>query len=714
MFEPSRCRLRKRTSAAARDALMGLCLAILIVAVVFPLAGCQGADDAETASGQPSTGSAADNRESSDSKGAESTASKAAHGVASGKREANRLAEETSPYLLMHAHNPVDWFPWGEEAFAKARREGKMVFLSIGYSSCYWCHVMERESFLSREVADFLNEHFVSIKVDREERPDVDDIYMTALQLRGVPGGWPLSMFLTPEAKPFYGGTYFPQPRFLGLLKVIEENWRSQPEAIRRDADRLTRLLRKALVQSVSSDAQRQTPLDAQLLDNVQSALAETFDPTWGGFGYDERNPRMQKFPVPPRLMFLLRRAADNPAARKMLELTLDKMAAGGVWDHLGGGFHRYSTDRYWHIPHFEKMLYDNAQLATVYAEAFELTGNVEYRRVVESLLGFVLRDMTGPEGEFFAAIDAETDAEEGKFYRWDKNEVQSLLSDEEWKAFSEVYGFSAGPNFEHRYYVPLLDLPLSKVAVKRGLTYAELDEQLAPIRERLLESRGEREHPLIDTKVITAWNGLMIRGFADGGRTLDNQDYIAAASRAAQFVLDKLQTKDGRLLRTYRQGQAKFNGYLDDYAFMVDGLIALHRATGQQRWLTAAEELTNKQMELFWDEDSGGFFFTSHDHESLVARAKSPSDSVLPSGNSVAAGNLIYLAEALNKPEYLERARETISAFVGYLGEEDQAGGLPRMAMAVGNLLETDKRISGQQNADLEDGQAGVEDGGD
>ncbi len=667
--------------------------AILMLSASLP--GCQDAK-------QPVLEPAQSASESRSSEPVEQTAKSPQDGPAKVHRkhgEPNRLASETSPYLLMHAHNPVDWYPWGEEALAKARREGKLIFLSIGYSSCYWCHVMERESFLNEEVAKILNEHFVAIKVDREERPDVDEIYMQALHLRGRRGGWPLSIFLTPDAKPIDGGTYFPQANFLSILKDIDSVWQAKPENITSAAEQLTAGLRRALDQTASLRLAAKIPLEVKLLDNVQAALAEDFDPKWGGFGYSERESRMPKFPTPSRLLFLLRRAeTDNGTrgmlaieARRMLAVTLDKMAIGGIRDHLGGGFHRYSTDRFWHIPHFEKMLYDNGQLATVYAEAYALTGQEEYRLIVEQMLDFVLRDMTGEGGGFYAAIDAETDAEEGKYYRWNKEEISPPLTEAETLEFSAIYGFDGSPNFEQRYFVPLLERLLSATAAERETTLEQLESQLGPLRVKLLEKRRKREHPLIDTKVITAWNGLMIRGFADAGRVLQREDYVKAASRAAEFVLAKLRTDDGRLLRTFRSGEAKLNAYLDDYAFLVDGLIALHRATGAQRWLEEADALTQKQMELFWDDKAGGFYFTSHDHESLVARAKSPSDSVMPSGNAVAVGNLIYLGEHLKKSEYFERARKAIAAFSVYLAEEEDAGSVPRMAIALDSLLEVD-----------------------
>jgi uncharacterized protein YyaL (SSP411 family) len=620
------------------------------------------------------------------------------------RKQANRLARETSPYLLLHAHNPVDWFPWGEEALARARRENKVIFLSVGYSSCHWCHVMERESFLDGEIAQYLNDHFVCIKVDREERPDIDAIYMSALQIynqatgRGRGGGWPMSMFLTPDCKPFFGGTYFPArdgdrgnvTGFLTLIKRVHEHWSQQPARIREDAETLTRIVKAEL------DSRGQLPVeppDARLVDRVLDALESRFDPEWGGFGYSAAEPRRPKFPEPSNLLFLIDRlrSADVPAkeqqrARQMLEISLDRMAMGGIRDHVGGGFHRYSVDRFWHIPHFEKMLYDNGQLATVYTEAFLLTGRPDFRRVVEELLAFVERELTDSGGAFYAALDAESENEEGKFYRWEKSELDQLPAGAGRKLWEQWYGFDGEPNFEEKFHVPLLKRPWPEIVRAMGRSDEELEADLAPLRRELLAMRARRPRPLTDTKILTSWNGLMIRGFADASRGLNRPEYARAAERAANFVLKNLRNADGRLLRTYGQGQARLNAYLDDYAFFVDGLIALFRATGERQWLEAADDLTTRQIELYWDEARGGFFFTSDDHESLIARALDPVDGAEPSGNSVAAGNLLFLARELDKPAYREHARRTIQATAGILQSSPAAA--PRMAIALAESL--------------------------
>ncbi len=614
-------------------------------------------------------------------------------------KHTNRLAKETSPYLLLHAHNPVDWYPWGLEALAKAKKEKKLIFLSVGYSSCYWCHVMERESFMDEEIAKFLNEHFVCVKVDREERPDIDEIYMTSLQvynqLVGSPagGGWPMSMFLTPDAKPIGGGTYFP-PRtnkerglmgFIDVLKQISGSWEKDPENVAKQAAFITERVR---LQMRNRPPLAAGPLGASTLDDLQAALAEDFDPKYGGFRYSEDNPRIPKFPEPSNLEFLIDRVrrSGDPQAKKMLLATLEHMASGGIRDHLGGGFHRYSTDRYWRIPHFEKMLYDNAQLASVYAEAYGLTKREEFRRVVDELLQFVLRELTAEHGGFYSALDAETDGEEGRYYVWETEELKQILSQEEFKLFADVYGVSEGPNFEGRHAL-LLPRPLEESAKQLKLSPKQLEMKLEPIRKKLLAVRGKRKRPLRDTKILTSWNGLMIRGFADSGRILKEDRYIKAAAAAADFALNKLRGEDGRLKRTYAGGQAKLNAYLDDYAFLIDGLIALHRASGDRRWLDAAGGMMEKQIELFADENGGGFYFTSADHEALIARSHGPMDGARPSGNSVSAANLLYLAKTLNKPEYRKLANKTVQARAAVFSQAPSA--LPRMAIALAKLLD-------------------------
>jgi len=616
----------------------------------------------------------------------------------SDKKHTNRLVDESSPYLLMHAHNPVDWYPWGEEAFAKARKEDKVVFLSIGYSSCHWCHVMEEESFKDEEIAKYLNQHFICIKVDREERPDIDQIYMRAVVAINGRGGWPMSVFMTPAAEPFFGGSYFPAREgdrpgirgFLPLLGMIEEAWKDNREALERDGKTLAKHVKDYL------DGRRAAslvPLGKEILDNTVESLLGQFDQEHGGFGYSPAQPLQPKFPSPSNLDFLIYRLQhakgkieDSPEW-KMLISQLDHMAMGGIRDHLGGGFHRYSVDRYWWIPHFEKMLYDNGQLASVYSEAYKLTGDEEYKQVVEELLAFVQREMTGEEGGFYSALDADSEGEEGSFYRWEKEQLEKELGAKQYRLFASAYGINKDPNFDHDYYVPLMSRTRAELAASNKLSRQQLEEQLLPSREKLFELRAKRERPLTDDKILTSWNGLMIRGFADAGRLLEQPRYIESAEKAATFLLAKLSTPEGRLLRTYRGGEAKLNAYLVDYAFLVEGLIALHRATGKQKWLGEADRLMKIQLELYWDDVNGGFFFTSNDHESLLARGKDPIDGAQPAGNSVAVQNLVYLGRELDNKDYLERADRTIQSVSGILSTSPSAS--PRMVIAVAELLD-------------------------
>lgn len=609
------------------------------------------------------------------------------------KKKTNRLITETSPYLLTHAHNPVDWYPWGEEAFKKAKDEEKLIFLSVGYSSCHWCHVMERESFMDEEIAEFLNEHFVCIKVDREERPDVDQIYMAAIQALSGRGGWPMSVFMTAEAKPFFGGSYFPArdgdreglPGFLTLIKRIDEVWSDQPELLERDAERLTEFVKSRLDGRVP---QSLTPLSSDLLRDVRDALAERFDPEHGGFGFSPTNPMQPKFPEPSNFEFLIywiqlqqSDDADVEPELQMLTHSLDRMAMGGIRDHLGGGFHRYSVDRFWAIPHFEKMLYDNGQLASVYSQAYELTGNEQYKEVVEELLTFVEREMTDDGGGFYSALDADSEHIEGKYYRWTQEEVKELLSDEEYELFADVYGVDQDPNFEEDFYALLLPSHWNDLA-KRHEPWIALDKKLEPMRVKLLSQRDKRIRPLMDDKILTGWNGLMIRGFADSGRVLKEPKYTQIAAKAASFCLQNLKDENGNLLRTYSKGKAKLNAYLDDYAFLIEGLIALHKATGDDQWLTSADSLMKTQLERFWDARSGGFYFTANDHESLLARGKNPVDGARPSGNSTSALNLIYLGQQLESKEYIDFAKRTVQSVSGIIKNSPTAS--PRFAIAV------------------------------
>jgi uncharacterized protein YyaL (SSP411 family) len=639
------------------------------------------------------------------------------------KHAANRLAKETSPYLLLHAHNPVDWYPWGPEALEKAKREGKLIFLSVGYSSCHWCHVMEREAFSDPEIAKLLNQSFVCIKVDREERPDVDQIYMTSLyvfnELSGVGGGggWPLSMFLTPEAKPFFGGTYLPardgdrgvQTGFLTLLQRIQKVWKDSPAALRSDADRVTEVTQLQLA------GNRPNPLfrleNDALADGLES-LTQQFDRDHGGFGFNPEDPQRPKFPEPSNLVLLLEQLKKDPQdakAREMLVTTLDHLYQGGIYDQLAGGFHRYSVDRFWHIPHFEKMLYDNAQLISVFAQAYELTGNPDYRRVVEETVRFLENEMRDESGAYWSALDADSEDEEGKFYRWTAAELRELLkSDEEWAMAAATWGVGGEPNFEERDYVLLLSRSQAETAQQQGLELAEWLGKLQPLQDRLLEARGRRERPLTDTKILTSWNGLAIRGLADASRCLQDPALQKLAERVADAVLEQLLDDEGRLYRTQGQGQPVLKAYVDDYANLIDGLVALHECTGEQRWLDEAERLMTLQLELFWDEAGGGFYFTADDHESLLARAKNPVDNVIPSGNSISALNLIYLGVALERPQWLDRAEATLRSVSTLMQQTPSA--VPRMLIASERYLQARPERAGQTSVNDTDDAAGNE----
>ncbi|HET7292636.1 MAG TPA: thioredoxin domain-containing protein [Vicinamibacteria bacterium] len=570
----------------------------------------------------------------------------------------NRLARESSPYLLLHAENPVDWYPWGEEAFAKARAEDKPIFLSIGYSTCYWCHVMERESFSDGEIARELNEHFVSIKLDREERPDIDEIYMTATQLLTQSGGWPNSLFLTHDLKPFFAGTYFPpsdrhgRPGFPRILQAIREAWALRRAEVVEQAEALSEAIR---AQS-AADQSAALP-DAGIAAETQQLLARRFDRAWGGFG------RAPKFPSPSNLAFLLDRAAADSAAREMLVVTLDRMARGGIQDQLGGGFHRYSVDAEWLVPHFEKMLYDNAALARLYAESAPLAPEAGFARVARATLDFVLGELLGDHGGFLSALDAETDGEEGAFYTWPREEMLQALAADDAKLLAAVYGFDGPPNFEHGRYVLFLPQPIADQARVLGFGSAEeLLARLEPGRRALLAARARRKRPLTDDKVLADWNGLAIAAMARCGALLGERRYVDTAARAARFVLDAMRT-EGRLQHAWRAGQAKVEGLLDDHAFLVDGLVELHDATGEDAWLDEARALQEQQDARFWDARAGGYF-NAGDDPRLLVRSKAAHDGAVASANGVAALNLIGLAERSGEPAYRERAEALLRAF--------------------------------------------------
>jgi uncharacterized protein len=577
------------------------------------------------------------------------------------KHPANRLAGETSPYLLQHAHNPVDWFPWGPEALARAKAEDKPIFLSIGYSACHWCHVMERESFENPDIAAVMNERFVNIKVDREERPDLDNLYMAAVQALTGHGGWPMSVFLTPDLEPFYGGTYYPptdsrgMPGFPRVLLSVERAWKERRDEILTAAGEMAGQLRSAgEIPQGDSDGE----LGVKLLDNAVRALTRAFDPTHGGFG------SAPKFPHPMDLRVLLRQHArtGDTHALHMVTQTLDKMARGGIYDHLGGAFARYSTDERWLAPHFEKMLYDNALLSTVYLEAYQVTRNPEYARVARETMDYILERMTSPEGPFYSTEDADSEGVEGKFYVWSLAEIVEILGPERAKEFAYAYEVTEHGNWEH---ANILNLPktLAQAGKMLGRDEASLRADLAADRAKLLEVRERRIPPGKDTKVLTSWNGLMLAPLAEGSLILDDPRYAEAARRAAAFLLDTMRTPDGRLLHSYKDGQAKFNGYLDDYANLIDGLTRLFEATGEARWIESANELAGVMIDEFHDEVKQGFFYVGKSHEPLIARQKDAYDNATPSGNAMAATALARLGSLTGDSDLLKLARWTLQA---------------------------------------------------
>ena len=576
----------------------------------------------------------------------------------------NRLIDETSPYLLQHAHNPVDWYAWGEEALARARAEDRPILLSIGYSACHWCHVMERESFENPDIARLMNELFVNIKVDREERPDLDGIYMQAVQALTGQGGWPMTVFLTPDGAPFYGGTYFPpedrghMPGFSRVLTGVAEAYRARRGDVNKNAEQLTQMLQRKVAPP------RTGPLTPALLDDALRGVLGSIDWVEGGFG------GAPKFPQPMALEYLLRQYARTGAAQALgaVQVTLDKMADGGLYDQLGGGFHRYAVDRIWLVPHFEKMLYDNAQLARVYLQAFQVTGSPRYRQVVEETLEYVRREMTHPEGGFYSTQDADSEGEEGKFFVWTVAEVDALLGPEDAPLFRAFFDVTPSGNFEHKNILHISEA-VETVAARVGVAPERLQAAIERGREILFAEREKRIRPGRDEKVLTAWNGMMMRAFAEAGAALERQDWIDVAERNAAFVLREL-WQDGRLLRTWKDGRAKLNGYLEDHACYADALVALYEATFDPRWLDAARTIADAILDKFSDAEAGGFYDTASDHERLVTRPKDVFDNATPSGTSVAVDMFSRLALLTDDARYREAA-EGVLAVLGTVASE-------------------------------------------
>jgi uncharacterized protein YyaL (SSP411 family) len=586
----------------------------------------------------------------------------------------NRLIHEKSPYLLQHAHNPVDWYSWGEEAFEKSKNENKPIFLSIGYSTCHWCHVMEHESFENEATAKIMNEHFVCIKVDREERPDVDQIYMSAVMALTGQGGWPLNVFLTPDLKPFYGGTYFPpdgrygRPGFPTVLEDVARVWKTQPDQVEKAGKQLSQLLDNPNKDTSGG------PLTEAVLKEARQNLEQGFDPKDGGFR------GAPKFPPSMALQFLLRlhQKTGDKGLLAMVELTLDKMSQGGIYDQVGGGFARYSTDDEWLVPHFEKMLYDNALLSRAYLEAYQATGREEYARVAREIFTYLFRDMTDKEGGFYSAEDADSEGEEGKFYVWTPAELKKILGEKDGGDFCRLYGATEGGNFEGSNILHL------KEELPSALKALGLDEKWwEGAREKVLQARAQRIRPHLDDKILTAWNSLMISSLAYGYQVLGDPQYLQAAEKASDFI-EKNLFKNGRLLASYRKGPSVIQGYIDDYAFFQEAQLNLYESTFDPAYLQKAAELEKDMVRLFWDEKAGGYFFTGSDQKDahrLLTRTKEAYDGVIPSGNSVAALNDYRLGEFTGQKEYRDRGDAILKAFSGLLARG--ASNFPKMLQA-------------------------------
>ena len=591
----------------------------------------------------------------------------------------NRLAGESSPYLLLHQHNPVDWYPWGEEALARARREDRPIFLSVGYSTCYWCHVMERESFSTLAIAEPMNRWFVNIKVDREERPDLDEIYMAATQILTQHGGWPNSVFLTPELKPFFAGTYFPPedrrglPGFPKVLASLSEAWADRRQEVEEQAESIAQALKHYLE---DRDAPAES-LPAPATNTALAGLERAFDARWGGFG------GAPKFPTPSNLFLLEELAAERPVAAEMLTTTLDRMARGGIYDQLAGGFHRYATDQQWKIPHFEKMLYDNGLLLELYAREWQRTGDPDTERVARETAAFLSREMSSPEGAFWSAIDAETEGREGAYYVWSREELKETLGEEDFGFLAPIYGFDVAPFFEGGYYVLHLPGPLAEQAARRRMEYEELCSQIRPLRARLLERRSRRLRPLTDDKILADWNGIAISGMAVVGRLLGDRNLVGRAAAAAEFVLTAMRPAGGSLSHTWRAGQRGLGAFLSDYAFLVRGVLALHRADGDARWLTSAIELADEQQECLGD--SRGGFFVAAESDDVLFRSKEVLDGAIPGANAIAVLNLLELGDLTGDHRWIEGAERSLKAFATLVERTPEA--VKMMTLAAGRF---------------------------
>ncbi len=583
------------------------------------------------------------------------------------KKYHNRLAHEKSPYLLQHASNPVDWYAWGAEAFEKARKENKPIFLSIGYSTCHWCHVMAHESFEDPEVGRLMNEVFVCIKVDREERQDIDNVYMQVCQMMTGSGGWPLTIIMTPDKKPFFAGTYIPRESHHGrlgmrdLISRIKVVWDTKHEDILKSADQIT-----ASLNMISQDSAGDE-LDKSTLKNAYDQLSERYSEQYGGFG------NSPKFPSPQNLMFLLRywQSTEDEKALRMVVKTLESMQNGGIYDHIGFGFHRYSTDPYWLVPDFEKMLYDQAMLAMAYIEAYQATGNKRFGKTAKEIFTYVLRDMTDPKGGFYTAEDADSEGVEGKFYVWTVDEIRQVLKGEEADLIISVYNINKNGNFRDESTgnntgsnILHLEKTLTEVAFKNKMSLDNLKERVETARQKLFKVRNKRIYPHKDDKILTDWNGLMIAALAKGAQVFDKPEYADAAKLAADFILTNMRRKDGRIFHRYRDGHAAIIATVDDYSFLIWGLLELYEATFDVNYLEVALELNNEMIKCFWDEQGGGFYFTAYDAEELIVRQKEIYDGAIPSANSVAVLNLFRLARMTANSDLEDKANKIMLAF--------------------------------------------------
>jgi uncharacterized protein YyaL (SSP411 family) len=578
----------------------------------------------------------------------------------------NRLVNETSPYLLQHAHNPVDWYPWGEEALNQAKKEDKPILLSVGYSSCHWCHVMEKESFENEAIAKVMNEKFICIKVDREERPDLDEVYMNAVQAMTGGGGWPMTVFLTPSLIPFHAGTYFPpedrgeMPGFPKILEVVSEYYRSH----RGEVQKVEAQMKDALHQ-ITEMIPSQAEIEEKILTNAFKVFQSQFDPTHGGFG------GAPKFPSSMTLSFLLRyrKRTKSSEALEMVERTLEKMANGGIYDHLGGGFHRYSVDERWLIPHFEKMLYDNALLSQTYFEAYQATRKESYRHVGEEILNYVSREMKSPEGGFYSTQDADSEGEEGKFYVWTRDQIKEVLGREKGTPFCAYYGVTPNGNFEGGTSVLHIASTSDKISELYGIPVSELQKLLQEGRKELFAEREKRIKPGRDEKILVSWNGLMISSFVDGFGVTGDEEYLKGAKDAARFILQKMR-EEGHLMRVFKEGRCHTKGYSEDFAFLIQALIDLYEATFEMDWLKEAEDLNERMIQQFWDEKNGGFFFAGKENESLIAQSKSPYDNVIPSSNAVAVFNLLKLGYLTGQESLKKKAEQILHLFYSFLSQ--------------------------------------------